>query len=130
MLRLIDQGWRLVADDQVMVSAEAGSLRAAPPAALHGMLEVRGLGILRDLPVAAPAVLRLVARLVPRAEIPRLPEPEAWTAAGITLPVIRLDAFAASAAALLRLALLAALGRARLEAGAFTESQFTGPQGA
>jgi HPr kinase/phosphorylase len=119
VLRLIDRGWRLVADDQVAVAAEAGTLRAAPPPALHGMLEVRGLGIFRDLAVAAPATLRLVARLVPHAEIPRLPEPEAWAAAGITLPVIRLDAFAASAAARLGLALDAALGRAQQQAGAF-----------
>ena len=119
VLRLIDRGWRLVADDQVAVVAEAGTLRAAPPPALHGMLEVRGLGIFRDLVVAAPATLRLVARLVPHAEIPRLPEPEAWAAAGITLPVIRLDAFAASATARLGLALDAALGRARQQAGAF-----------
>jgi HPr kinase/phosphorylase len=125
VLRLIDQGWRLVADDQVVVSAEAGTLRAAPPPALHGMLEVRGLGIFRDLAVAAPATLRLVARLVPRAEIVRLPEPECWAAAGITLPIIRLDAFAASATAQLGLALDAALGRAKQQAGAFD-----GPAGA
>jgi HPr kinase/phosphorylase len=69
--------------------------------------------------VAAPATLRLVARLVPRAEIVRLPEPEAWAAAGITLPAVRLDAFAASATARLGLALDAALGRAKQQAGAF-----------
>ncbi|TDH62056.1 aldolase [Dankookia rubra] len=119
VLRLIDRGWRLVADDQVAVSAEAETLRAAPPPALHGMLEVRGLGIFRDLAVAAPATLRLVARLVPREAIDRLPEPEGWTEAGITLPVIRLDAFAASATARLGLALDAALGLARQQAGAF-----------
>ena len=56
---------------------------------------------------------------MPRAEITRLPEPERWTAAGITLPVIRLDAFAASAVAALGFALDAALGRRRQQAGAF-----------
>ena len=119
VLRLIDRGWRLVADDQVALAAEAGLLRAAPPPALRGMLEVRGLGLFRDLPVAAPATLRLVARLVPRAELVRLPEPERWSEAGIALPLIRLDAFAASAVARLALALDAALGRARQHAGAF-----------
>jgi hypothetical protein len=67
----------------------------------------------------APAALRLVVRLVPRAEIVRLPEPEHWSAGGVTLPIIRLDAFAASATARLALALDAALGRARQQAGAF-----------
>lgn len=119
VLRLIERGWELVADDQVALDATAGALRAAPPPALHGMLEVRGLGIFRDLAVAAPATLRLAARLVPRAEIPRLPGPETWSAAGIALPAIRLDAFAASATARLGLALDAALGRARQQAGAF-----------
>ncbi|MFC7475080.1 HPr kinase/phosphorylase [Dankookia sp. GCM10030260] len=119
VLRLIDRGWRLVADDQVAVTAEAGLLCAAPPPALRGLLEVRGLGIFRDLAVAAPAPLRLVARLVPRAEIARLPEPETWMEAGIALPAIRLDGFAASATAALGLALDAALGLARQQAGAF-----------
>ena len=129
VLRLIDRGWRLVADDQVAVSAEAGALRAAPPPALRGMLEVRGLGIFRDLAVAAPATLRLIARLVPRETIDRLPEPEGWTADGVTLPAIRLDAFAASATARLGLALDAALGRAWQQAGAFAQAR-TGPAGA
>lgn len=119
VLRLMDRGWRLVADDQVSLVAEAGVLRAAPPPALRGMLEVRGLGIFRDLPVDAPAPLRLVARLVPRDTVARLPEPERWAEAGIGLPLVRLDAFAASATAGLALALDAALGRARQQAGAF-----------
>lgn len=119
VLRLIERGWRLVADDQVVLAAEAGVLRAGPPPALHGLLEVRGLGIFRDLPVAASAPLRLAAHLVAREAVPRLPEPEGWTQAGVTLPAIRLDAFAASATAKLGLALDAALGRARQRAGAF-----------
>ena len=119
VLRLIDRGWRLVADDQVDVAAEAGVLRAAPPPALRGMLEVRGLGIFRDLADDAPAPLRLAAQLTPRAGIARLPQPEAWTEAGIALPLVRLDGFAASATAALSLALDAALGRARQQAGAF-----------
>lgn len=119
VLRLIREGWRLVADDQVALAAEAGALQAAPPPALRGLLEVRGLGIFRDLEVVAPARLRLAAQLMPRAEIPRLPEPATWAEAGVALPAIRLDPFAASATARLALALDAALGRARQVAGAF-----------
>ena len=40
---------RLVADDRVHVRAVHGRLIARPPAALAGLLEVRGLGI-RQLP--------------------------------------------------------------------------------
>lgn len=119
VLRLIREGWRLVADDQVALRTEGAALLAAPPPALHGLLEVRGLGIFRDLPVAAPAPLRLAARLTGRAAISRLPEPERWADAGVALPAIRLDAFEASATAKLSLALDAALGRARQQAGAF-----------
>jgi serine kinase of HPr protein (carbohydrate metabolism regulator) len=119
VLRLLQSGWSLVADDQVALRAEAGGLRPDAPAALHGLLEVRGLGIFGPMPVAAKSLLRLVAHLVPRADIARLPEPEAWSAAGVSLPAIRLHAFDASAPAKLALALDAVLGRAPQQAGAF-----------
>jgi serine kinase of HPr protein (carbohydrate metabolism regulator) len=119
VLRLIHEGWQLVADDQVAVTTVAGRLQAAAPAALRGLLEVRGLGILRDQAVAAPAPLRLAVRLVPRADVPRLPAPEAIAFEGISLPVLRLDPFEASATAKLATALAVTLGRATLEAGAF-----------
>ena len=38
---------RLVADDRVRVFAAGGRLLAAAPATIHGMIEVRGLGIRR-----------------------------------------------------------------------------------
>ncbi len=119
VLRLIQSGWSLVADDQVALQAEAGELRPASPAPLAGLIEVRGLGLFGPFPRAVSPVLRLVARLLPRAEIPRLPEPERWSAEGVTLPAIRLHAFDASAPAKLALALDAALGRIAQPAGAF-----------
>jgi hypothetical protein len=55
VLRLMGRGWMLVADDQVELEpVEPDSLMATPPTALRGLLEVRGLGLVRDLPVAAP----------------------------------------------------------------------------
>jgi HPr kinase/phosphorylase len=119
VLRLIHEGWQLVADDQVAVTATEGALRAAPPPALRGLLEVRGLGILAGLPVAAPPpALRLAVRLVPRAEVPRLPEPEQLAFDGVALPVLRLDPFEASATAKLAMAFDVLRGRARMRAGA------------
>lgn len=121
VLRLIqDPAWRLVADDQVAVSAEGGRLRAAPPPALRGMLEVRGLGILAGLPVAAdpPPPLRLAVHLAPRTEVPRLPEEADWRCEGVALPAVTLHGFDASAPAKVALALAVACGRARLAAGA------------
>lgn len=118
VLRLIqDPAWRLVADDQVALTAEAGRLLAAPPPGLRGMLEVRGLGILRDLPVADAPTLRLAVHLVPPEAVPRLPEPSVWDGAGIPLPSISLCAREGSAPAKLAMALAVATGRARLAVG-------------
>jgi HPr kinase/phosphorylase len=120
VLRMIDVGWRLVADDQVVLRAEDGALRASAPAALCGMLEVRGIGLLGPLPVEAPdPAVRLAVHLVPRAAVPRLPEPEAWSAEGVAVPAIRLHGFDAAAPARLALALEAACGRLGSAAGAF-----------
>lgn len=119
LLRLIGQGWILVADDQVMLEADQGQLRASPPATLAGRMEVFGLGLLERLPWQA-APLRLVAHLVPQAEVPRLPEPATWTALGIALPALGLNGAAASAPEILRRALDVLAGRAAMTAGAFT----------
>lgn len=118
VLRLIqDPAWRLVADDQVAVTAAAGVLVAAPPPALRGMLEVRGLGILRDLPVAEASTLRLAIHLVPPEAMPRLPEPAAWACEGVSVPAVSLSAREASAPAKVAMALAVAAGRAGLATG-------------
>lgn len=119
LLRLLGQGWVLVADDQVMLEADQGLLRASPPAELAGRMEVFGLGLFAGL-ASQSALLRLVARLVPRAELIRLPAPESWSALGVALPSIRLHGAAPSAPDLLRRALDAVRGRATMTAGAFT----------
>ncbi len=109
-LRLLEHGFMLVADDRVEI--ESGIAR--PPPHLAGLLEVRGLGIVR-LAHAAEAALALAVRLGPPAE--RLP----WPArdAELALPVIALDPAAPSAAARVALALDCALGRIAQVAGAF-----------
>lgn len=107
-LRLIGRGFVLVGDDQVIFSD--GFIRPAP--ALAGLLEVRGLGIMR-LPFLPEARLSLVVRL---AEPERLPHPERHETGA---PVITLDAFAASAPDTVALALDCALGRVEQVAGAF-----------
>lgn len=118
LLRLLGRGWRLVADDQVSLTMEDGVPVAAPPAALAGALEVRGLGLLGGLDWAA-APLRLAARLVGRAEVPRLPQPERWRDAGADLPLLRLDPWGAAAPELLAMALRVLGGGAAMRSGAF-----------
>lgn len=118
-LRLIQGGWNLVADDQCLLRSEGGASRVGAPAALRGMLEVRGLGIFEGLPTATPdPVPRLVVRLVPPGAVPRLPSPGVWNRAGVSLPEVALDA-GPSAPAKVALALEAATGRLRQRAGAF-----------
>ncbi len=121
VLRLIGRGWDLVADDQVELDAEPpDGLRAAPPTALRGMLEVRGVGLFTDLPVAAPARLRLVVDLLPPGDAPpRLPEPRLFEAHGRALPRLALAGREAACPDKVAFALQAARGAARQVAGAF-----------
>jgi HPr kinase/phosphorylase len=100
----------MVADDQVHV--ESGIARA--PAALAGILEVRGLGLFR-LPFVAAARLRIAVNL--GIQTARLPEPESHQTLGI--PLVTIDPAQISAPERLCLALEAACGRLHQVAGAF-----------
>ena len=92
-------GFALVADDQVIVEDRT----ARAPAALAGLLEVRGLGIFR-LPFLAAATPRLVVRLGIATE--RLPAPALDPDFG--LPMVTIDPQHPSAPARVALALEAA----------------------
>ncbi len=115
-LRLIAAGARwpglrgepvLVADDQVELSLADGGVVVSPPAAIAGRIEVRGLGIL-SVPYLPQARLSLIADLIAREAIARLPEPDKVLILGVPIPRIDLDAFAASAPAKI-LVMLAAM---------------------
>lgn len=112
LARLLDRAFVLVADDQVEVDDD---LIARPPASLAGLLEVRGLGILR-LPYLPAARLALAVRLGPPSG-ERLPPPTVLP--GFDLPMVELDPRRAGAEAFVGLALDCALGRVRQVAGAF-----------
>lgn len=90
-LRLIDRGAALVADDRVDLSVERIGVWASAPPKLHGLLEVRGVGII-SLPAASQVPLQLVVQLVENAEeSERLPaEDQHWEHEGIQLPLIKL----------------------------------------
>ena len=105
-LRLIDAGACLVADDQTELSRRGDALFANAPATIAGLIEVRGLGIVR-VEAAPAAPVALVVDLVPPDRVERLPEGRTETLLGIALPLIALAPFEASAAAKLRLALRA-----------------------
>lgn len=101
-LRLIEDGAALVADDQVELRAAGNRLLASAPAALAGLLEVRGLGLVR-LPARGETVVRLAIDLVPAAEVERLPERQGLSLLAIPLPLYRLCAWQASTPAKVRL---------------------------
>jgi HPr kinase/phosphorylase len=103
-LRLIDVGALLVADDQLRVEAGPTGLLGQPAENLAGLLEVRGLGIVR-LPFCRASPLGLVVELDVAAPVPRLPEPSTYTLLGIGLNHLRLDPRQASAVAKIRLGL-------------------------
>jgi len=102
-LRLIDEGGRLVADDQVEVSREGERLLARAPAELDGLLELRGFGLV-EVPRLAEAPLGFVVDLVAAAEVERLPEERSLTLLGLELPLLALDPLAAATPATLRVA--------------------------
>jgi serine kinase of HPr protein (carbohydrate metabolism regulator) len=102
---LIPEPARLVADDRVLVTFEGGRLRVAAPATIRGRLEVRGLGIVEVASVDS-ADLVLVVDLAEAGPIERLPDPAPRRAIqGVSLPVLRLAPFEASAPVKLLLAL-------------------------
>jgi HPr kinase/phosphorylase len=78
---------QLVADDRVALTERDGGLFARAPEALAGLLEVRGLGLVR-MPFERETRLDLVIDLQPQEDIPRLPAGEELQADinGVTLP--------------------------------------------
>jgi serine kinase of HPr protein (carbohydrate metabolism regulator) len=75
-LRLIERGALLVADDRTLIAIERGHLVARAPETIAGLLEVRGLGVVK-LPAAPKVRVSLVVALASR--VARIPERGTWT---------------------------------------------------
>jgi hypothetical protein len=108
-LRLIDDGARLVADDRTLLFTKNGALHAKAPASIKGLLEIRGLGIVK-LPVHTNVRIALVVRLGregARLPTPRLYRPPAGLQLATCPPQISADARFASTPAKIRAALAA-----------------------
>lgn len=71
-VEMIALGAYLISDDQTIVTAVAGGLTLAPPASIAGMLEMRGIGLIR-LPFRADVPLSLLVDM-DHAPSSRLPE--------------------------------------------------------
>jgi hypothetical protein len=116
-LRLIDQGARLVADDQTALLCRDGMLVARAPEAIAGRMEVRGIGI-AAVPPVSEVPLGLVADLVEAGAVERLPEAACCEILGVEVPLVSLDPFEASSAAKLRFAATSVFGAAPAPRGA------------
>ncbi len=85
-LRLIGAGAQLVADDRTIVMAKGGRLFARAPRAIAGLVEARGLGIVRLLPLRL-VQLRLVVDLAAPGPA-RMPPETMHDLEGVTLPLL------------------------------------------
>jgi RNase adaptor protein for sRNA GlmZ degradation len=96
-LRLVAAGWRLVADDRVVVTPAGANdtrrLIASAPPRLAGLLEVRGVGIVPEPTAPAPIALALDLAATPG----RLPDTDHLAVAGQTIPLLAFDPFGESA---------------------------------
>lgn len=100
-LRALACGFRLVADDRTLLWTSGGRLFGRAPDPLHGLLEVRGVGV-----VAEPALGFCEVALIAREGAPeRLPEPRWESLLGVEIPVVGLRFFEPSAPAKLGRAL-------------------------
>ena len=85
-LDLIALGATLVADDQTVLARADERLRAAPPPRLAGLIEARGLGLLRLPHLADVPVLALLDLDTPQPD--RLPVRRNTALLGVSLPRI------------------------------------------
>ncbi len=90
-LALIEHyGAQLIADDRLYVEAEAGAVLLRPHDTLAGLVEVRGLGLLR-MAYQPRARLALVVELVAGEAVPRIAPNATTEIAGQDIALLRLD---------------------------------------
>jgi serine kinase of HPr protein (carbohydrate metabolism regulator) len=89
-LALIERGAELLGDDAVTLTPEGARLIASPPPHIAGLIEVRGVGLIRMTPAApAPVALALELGADPAERLPgALPQ---RMIAGIAVPVLAFD---------------------------------------
>lgn len=109
-LRLIHDGFTLLADDSVLLSDDNGDLWADVPDNIAGLVEIRGLGIV-SMPFVRQKKVGLKVVLSENEKTDRMPEPEMEKIKGIDIPVFRLNAFEASAVVKISYALDVAVGK-------------------
>lgn len=85
-LDLISRGATLVSDDQTQLHARGDALWASAPATLRGLIEARGVGILKAHALEAAEVKLCVD--LDQVEYERLPQWHTISRLGVTLPLL------------------------------------------
>ncbi len=100
-LRSLERGFRLVADDRVLVWTCDGRLFGRAPDGLSGLMETRGLGVLPQDNLRF-CEIDLCVRCAPSESVERLPDPASTEVEGVSIP--RIDLWPFDVAAPLKLA--------------------------
>lgn len=119
-LRAFGEGFSLVADDRTLVWGCGGELFGRAPDTIFGLMEIRGLGIVRQS--ALPFCRIVLAVRCEQAE--RMPAPRFNEYAGLSIPVLSLAPLEYSATAKMKRA-LQHLGRGA--EGAYQSGLAAGP---
>jgi hypothetical protein len=100
-LRIMDAGGSLISDDYTELSVKDDQLFGSPPDAIKGMIEVRGVGLLK-VPYIRSARLDVLVMCESKTVIERLPPVIHTNIEGIRLRQLSLYPFESSAVAKLR----------------------------
>ena len=102
-LRLLDRDFTLVSDDQTVVKKDGNRILASAPPTIAGKLEIRGIGIV-DMEREDNVPVALIVELT--SDIQRIPDDSRERPIlGVKLPLITIDAMAASAPSKVAIAL-------------------------
>ncbi|MCV6584191.1 MAG: HPr kinase/phosphatase C-terminal domain-containing protein [Marinibacterium sp.] len=86
-LRLMGLGAVLVSDDRVILHRDGDRILAHAPDAIRGLIEARGLGLLRAAICETAQIVALVD--LDRTETERLPSPRTTEILGIAMPLLQ-----------------------------------------
>ena len=95
-LELMAMGARLVSDDQTCLCVDGGIVQMSPPSTIRGLIEMRGIGLMRAK-VLEPAPLAVLVDL-DMTETERLPPVRNCDVQGVAIPLLRKCASRAFAA--------------------------------
>lgn len=86
-LDLMARGGILIADDRVVITATDGGPLLSCPEPLRGLIEARGVGVLKVAAATAPIPLRLVVQITGH-PLPRMPDETKTNVAGYEIDLI------------------------------------------